>query len=105
MITSWIGAVKILKTLADGGLIVELANRFKLVKMSVPPPIHTERHLRVSLATNIISTLTNHIFLSVNVQNIQAIVKAWIVENQVYDLWLGILWMRRVGFAPDFGPG
>ena len=105
MITSWIGAVKIVNTLIDGGSIVELVNRLKLLKMSPPPPIHTDGFLRVSLATEVVSTLTNYVFLPVNVIGVQAIVKAWICENQVYDLLLGIPWMRRVACVPDYGTG
>ena len=31
--------------------------------------------------------------------------KAWVVDNQVYDLLLGIAWMRRVASCPDYGTG
>ena len=34
---------------------------------------------------------------------VQALVKAWV--NQAYNLLLGISWMRRVAFCPDYGTG
>ena len=43
--------------------------------------------------------------LSIHVQGIQAVVKAWVVDNQVYDLLLGVPWIRRVGLNPDYGTG
>ena len=105
MITSWIGAVKLTNTLLDGGSVVELVNRRKLQTMKPPPSIHSDGHLRVCLATDVISTLTNYAYLPVNVEGVQALVKAWVVDNQVYDLLLGLSWMRRVAFCPDFGTG
>ena len=105
MITSWIGAVKLTRTLLDGGSIVELVNRRKLLAMNPPPQVYTDGHLRVSLPTDAVHTLTNYTFLPVNVEGVEAIVKAWIVDNQVYDLLLGVPWMRRVGFNPNYATG
>ena len=105
MITAWIGSVKLPRTLIDGGSLVELVSRLKLQAMNPPPQIHTDGYLRVSLATDVIHTLTNYVYLPVNVQGIQAVVKAWVVDNQVYDLLLGVPWIRRVGLNPDYGTG
>ena len=103
MITAWIGTVKLPRTLIDGGSLVELVSRTKLQSMTPPPRVHTDGYLRVSLATDAIHTLTNYVYLPVNVQGIQAVVKAWVVDNQVYDLLLGVPWIRRVGLNPDYG--
>lgn len=73
--------------------------------MKPPPYIHSDGHLRVCLATDVISTLTNYVHLPVNVEGVRALIKAWVVDNQVYDLLLGIPWMRRVAFCPDYGTG
>ena len=105
MITAWIGTVKLPRTLIDGGSLVELVSRAKLLAMTPPPRVHTDGYLRVSLATDAIHTLTNYVYLPVNVQGIQAVVKAWVVDNQVYDLLLGVPWIRRVGLNPDYGTG
>ena len=73
--------------------------------MNPAPRIHTYGLLRVSLATEAISTLIDYVFLPVNVEGIQALVKAWVVDNQMYDLLLGVLWMRRIRFNPDYPTG
>lgn len=98
MITSWIGKVKLTKTLVDGGSIMGLVNHQKINNMTPPTHIHTDGYLRCSLATDILTTITNYIYLPVNVEGIQAVVKAYVVENQVYDLLLGVPWIRRVAF-------
>ena len=81
MITSWVGSVKLTRTLLDGGSIVELVNRRKIQTMDPPLYVYSDGHLRVSLATDAISTLTNYVYLPVNVEGIQAVVKAWVVDN------------------------
>lgn len=105
MITSWIGSVKLIKTLIDGGSIVELVNRHKIKTMNPPPHVYSDGRLRVSLATDVITTLSNYVFLPVNVEGIQAVVKAYVVDNQVYDLLLGVPWIRRVAFNANYGTG
>ena len=105
MMTAWIGSVNPTKTLLDGGSTVELVNRRKLQAMTPQPRIHTDGHLRVSLATDAIHALTNYAWLPINVEGVQAAVKAYLVDNQVYDLLLGVPWMRRVGFHPNYGTG
>ena len=44
-----------------------------------------------------ILTLTSYVCLPVNIEGVHAIVKACLVDNQVYKLLLGIPWMWRVG--------
>ena len=105
MVTAWVGDVKFERTLIDGGSIVEIISSRMLKKMSPPPHIHHDGHLKVSLATDVVHTLTNYVLLPINVAGVQAVVKAWIVDNQVYDLLLGISWMRRVAFHPNYGTG
>ena len=105
IITSWIEAIKLVNTLLDRGSVVELVNHRKLQTIKPPPRIHADGHLRVCLATDVISTLTNYVHLPVNVEGVQALVKVWVVDNQVYNLLLGILWIRRVAFCPDYSTG
>ena len=33
---------------------------------------------------------------------IEAMIKAWVVENQMYDLLLEILWMKRIDFNSNY---
>lgn len=90
MVTSWVGMVKLNKTLLNGGSIVELVNRRKLLAMDSPPRIHADGHLRVSLATDAIHILTDYTMLRTNLEGVEAIVRAWVVNNQVYGLLLGV---------------
>ena len=105
LITSWIGTTKLPRTLLDGGSVVELISE-KLVKSIKPRPIvYTDGYLRVSLATDKLDELTDYVFVPVNVQGVQAMVKAWIVQVNIYDLLLGLSWLRRVHCKPDYGSG
>ena len=56
MITSWVGAVKIVKTLAHGRPNVDLVSKRKLWSMVVLPPAQIDGYLRVILATDTISS-------------------------------------------------
>ena len=105
MVTSWVGAIKLERTLLDGGSIIELINRRRLLTMEPPPYTHTDGYLRVNLATDVVETLTNYTYLAVNVEGVECSVKAYVVDNQVYDLLLGIPWMRRVAFSTHYGLG
>ncbi|KAL9000619.1 MAG: hypothetical protein Q9188_005641 [Gyalolechia gomerana] len=105
MVASRIGFVKSPRTLLDGGAIVELVNRQFLLTLNPPPRVHTDWHLKISLATDAIHTLTNYCYLPVNIEGVEAIVKAWVVDNQVYDLLLGVPWMRRVGYNLNYRTG
>jgi len=49
--------------------------------MNPPPRIYTDGHLRVSLATDVIHTLTNSVYLPVSTEGTQAVVRAWVVDN------------------------
>ena len=105
MITSWIKALKLVKTLLDGGSLVELLGRKKLNQMHPRPKVYTDGHLRVSLATDKLDTLTDYVKIPVNVEGVEALIKAWIVDVEIYDLLLGLSWMRRVHCNPHYGSG
>ena len=105
LITSWIGNSKLTRTLLDGGSVVELISE-KLVKSIKPRPIiYTDGYLRVSLATDKLDELTDYMYVPVNVQGVEAIIKAWIVRVDIYELLLGLSWLRRVHCKPDYGSG
>ena len=105
LITSWIGNSKLTRTLLDGGSVVELISG-KLVRSIKPRPIiYTDGYLRVSLATDKLDELTDYVFVPVNVQGVEAMIKAWIVRVDIYELLLGLSWLRRVHCKPDYGSG
>ena len=68
--------MRLSRTLLDGESIVELVNRSKVLDMNPPPRVYTDGHLRVSVATDAIHTLTSYVYLPVNLEGVQAIVKA-----------------------------
>ena len=105
MIVSWIEGTKLWKTLLDGGSLVELLSRKKLNQLNPRPKVHTNGHLRVSLATDKIDTLTDYVKIAVNVEGVEALIKAWIVDVEIYDLLLGLSWLRRVHCNPHYGLG
>ena len=43
--------------------------------------------------------------LSVNGKGVEAVIKAWLVDVDIYDLLLGLTWMRRVHCNPHYGSG
>lgn len=105
MITSWVYSTNLVKTLLDGGSLVELLSRKKLDQMRPRPRVYTNGYLRVSLATDKLDTLTDYVKIPVNVEGVEAMIKAWIVDVEIYDLLLGLTWMRRVHCNPHYGSG
>ena len=55
-------------------------------------------HFRMSLIIDVIHTLINYIYFSVNLKDIEILVKVWIMNNQIYDLLLEISWMKKIEF-------
>lgn len=67
--------------------------------------MHTDGYLRVGLATDKLDILTDYMKVEVKVEGIEALIKAWIVDVDVYDLLLDLSWMRRVHCNPHYGSG
>ena len=105
MTTSWIHSTKFSRNLLDNGSLVELISRKKMNQLIPKPKVYTDGFLRVSLATDKLDTLTNYAILPVNVEGVEATVKAWIVDVDIYDMLLGLSWMRRVHCNPHYGSG
>ena len=76
MITSWIRAVRLLRTLLDGGSLLKLLGRKKLNQLNPKPRVHTDGHIRVSLATDKLDILTDYMMIEVNIEGIEALIKA-----------------------------
>ena len=96
MITSWIHTIKLLKTLLDEKSLIELLSKKKLNQIHSRSRMYTNDYLRVSLATNKLNILTNYVKISINVEEIEALIRAWIMNVDIYDLLLDLSWMRRV---------
>ena len=75
-IEAWVGSVKFPKTLLDRGALVELISRRIVKQMKPTPTIYQDGSLRVSLAIDTLYTLTEYVLLPVNVQGVQALIKA-----------------------------
>lgn len=90
------------KTLLDGDFIVELISWSLVKKMSPRPLIFQDRQLRVSLANDNLTTLTEYVKIQVNMEGVDAMIKAWLDDIEVYDLLLGILWMRQVQLSQSY---
>ena len=84
------------KTLLDSGSMVELINWSLINKMNPRPLIFRNGHLRVSLANDDLTTLIKYVKIQVNVEGVEAVIKVWLVDIEVYDLLLSIPWMRRM---------
>ncbi len=85
--------------------MVELISRSLINKMNPRPLIFRDGHLRVSLANDDLTTLTEYVKIRVNVEGVEAAIKAWLVDVEVYDLLLGIPWMRRVRLSQSYADG
>ena len=82
--------MKLSKTLIDEKSMMKLINRQKLLVMKFAFFVRTDDHFKINLVTNHVETLTNYIVLFVNVEEIEAVIRTYIVNNQIYDLLLSI---------------
>ena len=105
MITAWIKDTKLPRALVDGGSLIELVSEKCINRLKPKPLVRKDGFLRVSLATDSIDTLRHYTYIPVNVEGVEAIIKAWVVRVEVYDLLLGVAWMRRVHCNPHYGMG
>lgn len=47
--------------------------------------------------------LSEYVKIPVNVEEVEAVLRAWLVDIRVYDLLLGVPWMRRVNCTQVYG--
>lgn len=73
--------------------------------MNPGPAIQRDGRIRVSLANDSVTTLNKYVIIPINVEGVEAVIKAWLVDVGVYDLLLGITWMRRANCTQMFGEG
>ncbi len=105
MISSWVLNQHLSKTLLDGGSLVELLSRQFVRRIKPRPAIQRDGYIRVSLANDSVTTLDEYVIIPINIEGMEAILKAWLVDVEVYDLLLGITWMRRANCTQMFGEG
>lgn len=105
MVTSWVCDSCFQKTLLDGGSLVELINRKLVMKTRPRPKIFSDSRIKVSLANDSVTVLSEYVKIPVNVQGVEAVVRAWLVDVGVFDLLLGVPSMRRVNCTQVYGEG
>lgn len=52
--------------------------------------IYKDSRVKMSLATNIITTLSKFVKISVNVQGVKIIIRTWLINIKEYDLLLSV---------------
>jgi len=67
--------------------------------------IRTDEYIRVSLVNDSVTTLREYVLIPINVEGIEAVIKAWLIDVEVYDLLLGVSWLRRVHCNQKYGQG
>ena len=103
MISLWVLNKHLSKTLLDCGLLVELLSKRFLRGMKPQPAIQKDNHIRMSLANDSVTTLDEYVIIPINVERVNAVIKAWLVDVEVYDLLFGITWMRQANCVQMFG--
>jgi len=48
------------------------------------------------LINDFVTTLRKYVLISINVEEIEAVIKAWLIDVEVYDLLLRVFWLRRM---------
>ncbi|MCJ1349846.1 hypothetical protein MMC31_008088 [Peltigera leucophlebia] len=105
VVTSWAQGLQMEKTLLDGGPMAKLTNQEPVSKMTPRPPIYRDSRVKISLANDATTTLSKFIKIPVNVQGVETVIRPWLVDVKVYDLLLGVSWMRRVDCTQFYGEG
>lgn len=91
------------KTLLDGGSLVELLSKRFLRGIKPRPAIQRDNHIRVSLANNSVTKLDKYVIIPINMEGVEAVINAWLIDVEVYDLLFGIIWMRQANCLQMFG--
>ncbi len=96
MINFWIETQRLSKSLLNEDFLMKLLNRKIYNKIKLKSRIQTDEYIQVSLINDSITTLCKYVLISVNVKKIEAIIKAWLIDVEIYDLLLEVFWLRRV---------
>ena len=103
MISSWVLNQHLSRTLIDGGSLVELFSKRFIHKMKPRPTIQRDGCIWVSLTNDSVTTLDKYMVIPINVERVEVVIKAWLVDVEVYVLLLGITWMRQANCTQIFG--
>ena len=81
MIISWIELMKLTKILFDDDSMIKLINRLKFYIMILRSRIYNNEYFWIILTIDAIHILTKYVYLFVNVIEIEAMIKTWVVKN------------------------
>lgn len=90
MFTLWAQELQMGRTLLDGKLRIALINKKLVNKMTLRPPIYRDNRVKISFTNNANITLSKFVKIPVNVQGVETVIQAWLVDMKVYDLLLGV---------------
>ncbi len=94
MISSWVLNEHLFQTLLDDKSLVELLSIRFVRGMKPRPAIQKDDHIHVNFANDSITTLDKYVIIPINLEGVEAVIKAWLVYVEVYDLLLGFTWMK-----------
>lgn len=95
--------IKVPKTLADNGAVVELINP-KLVERLELEVYEMDEPWTLQLADDGLASVQQYVWVPVNVAGVEAVVRAFILgAGDIYDILLSKRWMRRVRAMEDHG--
>ena len=60
------------------------------------PRIFSDSRIKVSLANDSVIVLSKYVKIPVNIQEIEAVVQAWLVDIKVYNLLVGVPWIQKI---------
>ncbi len=94
MINFWIETQRLSKSLLNENSLMKLLNWKIYNKMKLKLRIWTDEYIWVSLINNFITTLWKYVLILINVKEIEAVIKAWLINVEVYDLLLRVFWLK-----------
>lgn len=91
------------RILLNRGLMIKLINRELASNIKPRPLIYRDSKVKISLANNATTTLSKFVKTPVNIQEIEIVVKAWLIDVKVYDLLLGVSCIKQVSCIQFYG--
>lgn len=92
MISSWVLHQHLAKTFLEKGLLVKLLSRRCVREMKSRPSTQRDSHIQVELANDKVTTSDKYLDIAIKVERVEAVMKAWLVDDEVYDVLLGMDW-------------
>lgn len=82
----WVFKQHLSKTLLDGGLLVKLFSKRFIYGIKPRPAIQRDGHIYISPANNSATIVDKYVIIPINVEGVEAVIKAWLIYVEVYDL-------------------